>query len=112
MKKYVLTLDLKDDPVLIEEYKARHQKVWPEIKTSIRESGVESMNIYCLGDRLCMLMEVKDDFTFERKAKMDTENPIVQEWEALMLTFKKQTEGTNGNGQWQLMEEVFDLNGN
>ena len=60
MKKYVLTLDLKNDLALIAEYKEWHQQVWAEIKTSIKDSGIESMNIYCLGNRLCMIMEVQD----------------------------------------------------
>jgi len=31
MKRYVLTLDLKDDPRAIAEYKAHHRAVWPEV---------------------------------------------------------------------------------
>lgn len=112
MKRYILTLDLKDDLALIEGYKARHQNVWPEIKASIKDSGVESMNIYALGNRLCMIMEVSDDFSFERKARMDAENPIVREWEALMLKYQHPLQNTVGTEKWQLMEEIFDLNGN
>jgi len=109
MRRFILTLDLKDDAALIAEYDARHKKVWPEIKTSIKESGVEAMNIYRLGNRLCMLMEVSDGFTFERKAKLDAENPIVQEWENLMSTFQ-QPLSSSANEKWQIMEEIFDLN--
>lgn len=112
MKRYLLTLDLKDDPALIEAYKAWHQKVWPEVKASIKNSGVESMQIYCLDTRLCMIMEVADDFTFERKARMDAENQVVQEWENLMLTYQQPLEGVEGSGKWRLMEEIFDLNEN
>ena len=32
MKRYCLTLDLKDDAELIAEYEAYHREVWPEIK--------------------------------------------------------------------------------
>lgn len=110
MKRHVLTLDLKDDPALIEAYTAWHQKVWPEIKASIGNAGVESMQIYCLGNRLCMIMDVTDDFSFEKKARMDAENPVVQEWENLMLTYQQPLEGAKGSGKWQLMEEIFDLN--
>ncbi len=110
MKRYVLTLDLKDEAALIEEYKAIHRNVWPEIKASIKNSGVESMDIFCLGNRLCMIMEVSDDFTFERKARMDAENPVVQKWEAFMLGFQKPMEGVGETEKWQLMEQIFDLN--
>ncbi len=38
-KRYCLTLDLKDDPNLIAEYRRHHEKVWPEITKSIRDAG-------------------------------------------------------------------------
>jgi len=110
MKRYVLTLDLKDDPILIKEYDAWHQRVSSEIKESIKDSGVESMIIYRLGNRLCMLMDVIDDFTFEKKAKLDAANPKVQEWENLMLKYQQPTRESSEEGKWQIMEEIFDLN--
>src|SRR5690606_25068370 len=105
MKRYVLTLDLKDDPVLIEKYRLWHQNVWAEIKTSIKNSGIKSMNIYCVNYRLCMIIEVGNDFTFERKAKMDAENLVVQEWETLMLEFQNPAV-VSAENKWQLMEEI------
>jgi hypothetical protein len=36
-KRYCLTLDLKDDPALIAEYRRYHQKIWPEITNSIKD---------------------------------------------------------------------------
>ncbi len=30
IRRYCLTLDLKDDPKLIAEYKRYHEKIWPE----------------------------------------------------------------------------------
>ena len=83
-RRYCLALDLKDDAGLIAEYERYHQEVWPEITRSIRESGIEDMEIYRVGDRLFMVMEVSDDFSFEAKADADRANPRVQEWEALM----------------------------
>lgn len=112
MRKYVLTLDLKDDPALIAEYKAVHQKIWPGIADSIKDAGIVSMDIYCHGNRLAMIMEVTDDFTFERKAKMDAENPRVQEWEAFVLKFQNPLPGSKESEKWQLMEQIFDLNKN
>ena len=40
-QRYCFTLDLKDDPELIAEYKRHHQNVWPEIRESLRGSGIE-----------------------------------------------------------------------
>src|SRR4029077_21222143 len=78
-KRYCLTLDLQDDPHLIAEYKQYHEKIWPEITKSIKDSGIENLEIYQLGTRLCMVMEVNEQFSFTAKAKADQENPKVQE---------------------------------
>ena len=49
VKRYVQTMDLKDDPELIAEYKRRHsqEEAWPEIRAGIREVGIVELNIYC-----------------------------------------------------------------
>ena len=39
-RRFCLTLDLKDDPELIAEYKRYHEHVWPEIAESIKSSGI------------------------------------------------------------------------
>lgn len=44
-RRLCLTLDLKNDPALIAEYKRYHAKIWPEITQSIRDSGIEDMEI-------------------------------------------------------------------
>ena len=88
-RRFCLTLDLKDDPNLIAEYKRYHEKIWPEITRSIKDSGIEDMEIYLFGARMFMIMEVNESFSFEAKAKADRSNPKVQEWETLMGTFQK-----------------------
>ena len=80
-RRFCLTLDLKDDPKLIAEYKRYHEKIWPEITRSIKDSGIEDMEIYLLGTRMFMIMEVNESFSFEAKTKADQLNPRVQEWE-------------------------------
>ena len=88
MKRYVLALDLKPDEALIREYDEYHRAVWPEVLESLRSSGILEMEIFRIGNRLCMVLETTDDFTFEQKAHLDAANPKVQEWEALMDTFQ------------------------
>jgi len=109
MKTYALTLDLKPDEQLIAEYEQYHQKVWPEIKKSIKDSGILSMHIYRFGNRLFMLMEVEEDFSFERKAGLDEANPKVQEWEALMWKYQQALPGAQAGEKWMLMKEIFSL---
>ena len=108
-RRFCLTLDLKDDPKLIAEYKRYHEKIWPEITHSIRDSGIEDMEIYLLGTRMFMNMEVNESFSFEAKKKSDEASSKVQEWETLMSTFQQLLPQAKAGEKWLLMERVFKL---
>jgi L-rhamnose mutarotase len=108
-RRYCLTLDVKDDPALIAEYREFHRRVWPEITQSIREAGIEDMEIYLLGTRLMMIMEVNEDFSFEKKAQADRSNAKVQEWEELMWKFQQPLPHAKPGEKWILMERIFEL---
>jgi L-rhamnose mutarotase len=108
-RRFCLTLDLKDDPELIEEYKRHHQSVWPEIIRSIKEAGIEDMEIYLRGTRMFMIMEVSERFSFEAKARADQANPRVQEWENLMWKFQRALPDAKPGEKWMLLENVFKL---
>lgn len=108
-RRFCLTLDLKNDPLLIAEYRRHHKKVWPEIQQSIREAGVEDMEIYVLGTRLFMIMEVNERFSFEQKAHADGQNPKVQAWEELMWKFQQSLPEAKPGEKWLLMERIFKL---
>ena len=108
-KRYCLTLDLKDDPKLIAEYKRYHEKIWPEITKSIRDAGITDMEIYLLGTRMFMIMEVSETFSSEAKAKADRQNPKVREWEELMWRFQKPLPNSKPGEKWMLMERIFEL---
>ena len=109
MKRYTLALDLKNDPELITEYETYHKKVWPEILKSIRDSGIRDMQIYRGGNRLFMIIEADDDFSFEKKARLDAENPVVEEWEKLMWKYQKALPWAPPGEKWQLMHLIFEL---
>lgn len=109
MKRYYLALDLQEDPELIKEYEEYHRNVWPEIEKSIKDSGITNMEIYRIENRLFMVMETRDDFTFEKKAAMDQANPTVQKWENLMGRYQKLLPGTPPGEKWRLMEKVYQL---
>lgn len=108
-RRFCLTLDLKDDPKLIAEYKRYHEKVWPEIVQSIKDSGIENMEIYLLGTRMVMIMEVDEGFSFEKKSEMDRQNSKVQEWEQLMWRFQQSLPQAKPGEKWLLMERIFRL---
>lgn len=108
-RRYCLTLDLKNDRELIAEYRRYHERVWPEITKSIRDSGVENMEIYLLGSRMFMIMEVNETFSFATKAEADRNNPKVQEWEKQMWKFQEPLPQAKPGEKWLLMEQIFKL---
>lgn len=107
--RFCLALDLKDDPELIAEYERYHQQVWPEIIDSIKSSGIEVLDIYRTGNRMFMIIEANDNFSFEKKSKADATNPKVQEWETLMWKFQQALPWAKPGEKWIIMDKIFGL---
>jgi L-rhamnose mutarotase len=85
--------------------------VWPEVLQSIRDAGIRNMEIYRYANRLFMIMDVDETFSFERKAAADEANEKVQEWETLMSNFQQVLPGTDPNDKWRWkkMDKVFSI---
>ncbi|MFT3749202.1 MAG: L-rhamnose mutarotase [Agriterribacter sp.] len=109
MKRFCLACDLKDDPELIAEYKKIHANIWPEIAQQIKDDGITVMDIYLTGNRMFMIMETGDDFSFDAKGDSDTGNPRVQEWENFMWKFQQALPWAKPGEKWVLMEQIFEL---
>lgn len=107
--KYCLALDLKNDENLIEEYERYHQNVWPEIIASIKDSGITGLEMYRVFNRLFMIMETDESFSFDKKNEMDAANPKVQEWENLMWHYQQALPLAKPGEKWILMNKIFDL---
>ncbi|HLZ99956.1 MAG TPA: L-rhamnose mutarotase [Steroidobacteraceae bacterium] len=108
--RHALALDLRDDPLLIEQYELHHKQVWPDVLSHLRSHGVLDMEIYRLGTRLFMWMET-DDATYDpaRFAAAARESPRVCEWEALMWRFQAPTRWTLPGEKWAPMTRLFSL---
>jgi len=110
MKSYAQALDLKSDPAIIAKYKEYHRNVWPEVKQSLREIGIESMEIFLLGNHLFMYYTAGDDFDPQRDFQAYTEkSPRAKEWNDLMSTFQQKVPEASPADWWAPMELVFDL---
>lgn len=111
VKRYCQTLDLRDNPELIAEYRRRHSAdhIWPEILAGIREVGILEMEIYILGTRLFMIVETPLDFDWDTAmARLDT-LPRQQEWEEYMSIFQQVLPGMSSAEKWRPMERMFHL---
>jgi L-rhamnose mutarotase len=109
MKRYCLALDLVDDPALIAEYEKYHQASWPENLKAIKDAGIHVMEIYRTGNRMFMIMETNDDFSFEKKSDMDKVNPKVKEWEQLMWKYQQALPHAKPGEKWIVMNKIFEL---
>jgi L-rhamnose mutarotase len=108
-KRYCFAVDLIDDPELMAVYEEWHKQIWPEIHESITSQGIEQMEIYRVSNRLFMIMDVNDNFSFEAKAAADAANEKVQEWEKLMWNFQQALPFAKPGEKWVLMNRIFSL---
>ena len=110
-QRFCLTLDLRDDPELINEYLYWHRKenIWPEIPAGIKAAGIVNMEIYRLGCRLFMIIEAGPGFDFARDMERLGNLPRQQEWEAFVSRFQHALPGKNSAEKWMLMERIFEL---
>ena len=111
VRRYCRTLDLKDDPELIKEYRKRHaeENFWPEILAGIKEVGILEMDIYLRGTRLMMILEAPADLDLEAAMAGLATLPRQQEWEDYMSIFQVAAPGASSAEKWQPMERVFHL---
>ena len=111
VKRFCQTLDLKDNPALIAEYRRRHSRgeAWSEIMDGIREVGILEMEIYLVGTRLFMIVETPLDFDWDSAMKRLSTLPRQQEWEDYMSKFQQAPQGASSDEKWRMMERIFHL---
>jgi L-rhamnose mutarotase len=105
-RRVVRALDLVDDERLIAEYRRWHASgaVWPEVLKFIRESGIVSMEIWGVTNRLVMVMEVTDDFP-----RAVAQPPRVQEWEQLVSVYQRLIPNAPAGEKWAECSRVFAI---
>jgi len=110
-KRFCATLDLRDNPELISQYRYYHSPEghWPEISKGIRSVGIFDMQIYLIGNRMFMITETIPGFQWNEQMQKLSTLEKQKDWEALMKKFQQALPGTK-EIKWELMENVFDLN--
>ena len=111
VKRYCRTMNLKDNPELIAEYRKRHSQEhsWKEIREGIKQVGILEMEIYILGNRLFMIVETPLDFDWDSAMAHLATLPRQQEWEDYMSIFQDCEQGATATEKWQMMERMFYL---
>ena len=109
MKYFAMTLNLKDDPELIERYKEYHRNVWPENLAMMRDSGITRMKIFLRGRRMFMYCDTRDDYDPKKVTRTPEQVQKSKAWEELMHQFQEPLPDSPPGKWWVPMEEVFDL---
>ena len=111
VKRYCQTLNLKDNPELVTEYRKRHAQgeVWPETLAAIREVGILEMEIYIIDTKLFMIVETPLDFDWDSAMARMATLPRQEEWEAYMAIFQQAGASASSAEKWQLMDRMFYL---
>ena len=111
VKRYVQTMDLKDEPALIARYRRAHSKeeAWQEILDGIRQVGILEMEVYIIGCRLVMIVEAPIDFEWENAMTRLAKLPRQEEWETFVAQFQRCDPSATSDEKWQMMERIFHL---
>lgn len=111
MQRLCFALDLKDDPTLIAQYRKWHEPGGPPaaVTRSLRDSGIESLEIYLCGNRLFMVLEADETFSLENKARADAANEDVRAWEQLMWHFQQPLPWAREGEKWVRAQRIYDL---
>ncbi len=110
LKKYVLTLEIVNDPQLRKEYKRVHAKgmAWPEITANMKQVGVKDMEIYLDGYQAYLIMDTKPDFDFEKDGEQWSKLPRESEWQEYVAKFQKVDPESKATEKWQEMKRVTE----
>lgn len=110
-KRFCKTLNLEDDPQLIEDYKKVHEKdqVWPEITQGMIDVGILDMEIYIWGTRLFMIMDTIPDFNHDKAMTELAAKPRQSEWEAYVSKFQKTSAEASADEKWKMIERIYKM---
>ncbi|HPG41290.1 MAG TPA: L-rhamnose mutarotase [bacterium] len=110
-KRYCKTLELENNPLLIEEYKKMHSmgKAWPEVTQGMKKVGIIDMEIYLTGTTLFMIMDTEENFDHEKAMTELGSLPRQSEWEAAVSKFQKTNALSSAKEKWQLIERIYKL---
>lgn len=98
---------LQVDPTRLDEYRARHADVWPEMLTALRDTGWRDYALYLREDGLLVGIVETDDFAEAQAAMAKTD--VNRRWQAEMAPFFSQLTGERPDQAMHVLDEVFNL---
>lgn len=99
---------LKVKPDVIDEYKAHHQQVWPEMLDALRQAGWHNYSLFMREDGLLFgYFETPVSLAEAQAAMAQTE--INARWQAMMSPYFEIPPGAHPDQMLVELEEVFHL---
>ena len=104
MERYAWRAVLK--PGMKEEYKKRHDEIWPELVEVLKQAGIENYSIFIAGDELFGYYECK--YGVEYAGRVQAESPVVAKWNEYMKAVMDMPVDERTGAQ-PLLEQAFYL---
>jgi L-rhamnose mutarotase len=105
LKRVCFCLQVKRDR--LEEYKARHRTVWPEMRDALHRAGWHNYSLFLREDGLLIGYVETSDFARALAEMAKTE--VNARWQAEMKEFFESDSGLAADEQMRPIEEVFHL---
>ena len=94
-------------PERMEEYRAIHRQVWPEMQQALSETGWHNYSLFHFKDG--MLIGYLETPDFDRAVAMMQERDVNQRWQEMMALFFADTGGQHADEAMRPLEELFHL---
>lgn len=98
---------LKVRPDRLDEYRARHSAVWPDMLTALKSAGWNNYSLFLRDDGLLVGYLETDDFTAAQAAMASTE--VNARWQAEMGSFFEALDSARPDEAMVPLTEVFHL---
>ena len=105
MRRYCFLLQVR--PELLDEYRARHAAVWPEMLRALRDSGWHNYSIFARPDGLLVGYVEAGDLDAALRAMAATD--VNTRWQADMARYFAHPDGRPADESFLLLDEVFHL---
>lgn len=105
MNRYCFLLRVRAER--LDEYRARHRAVWPEMLEALRDAGWHDYSLFARGDGLLVGYVRSPDLAAARAAMAATE--VNARWQAQMAEFFTGLDGRRPDEGFELLDEIFHL---
>jgi len=96
------------DPSSVAEYRRRHEKIWPQIESAIREAGIRNYSIFLDGNQLFGYFEYHGpDEEYSQRMEQLAASPRMREWWDIIEPMQRPRSDRADTDWWLTLEEVF-----